>query len=57
MEEACDFLLPNSYLGYDDARFLFGGSNQALFEIGLNESYKQLLHFMLPPTDPEAQGL
>jgi hypothetical protein len=54
VEEVCGFLLPNSYLGHENVRFLFCGSNQAVFELALNETYRELLRFMLPFTNPEA---
>lgn len=48
-------LMPNSYLDANNIRCVYAGSNQARFEIDLNDTYKRNLRFVVPFTESEAR--
>lgn len=50
-------IMPNMYLGYRNARFVFAGSNQSQFEMTLNRTYRPLLRFVRPLTRDDAAKL
>lgn len=50
-------IMPNMYLGFRHARFVFAGSNQSQFEATLNRTYRPLLRFVRPLSRDDATVL
>jgi hypothetical protein len=47
-------MMPNSYLGAHKTRFVFAGSNQAKFEVDLNDTYTPLIRYVFPLNPDDA---
>jgi hypothetical protein len=51
------YLLPNTFVSHTAIRLVFAGSDHSAFEVQLNGTYLQCLHFVQPLTDDEARLL